>query len=110
MAEVDDRDDAAPLAATSNVVSAKLQSYLLALEPGAVQRRAVAQEADAELRDAVEVLFAALVVAALLHLVDPSPAVVDGRDAVLDPVANMNDEISARLGLDVCWAKWLPCR
>ena len=35
--------------------------------------------------DAVEVLAPVLVVAALLHLVDARRAVVDRRDAVLDP-------------------------
>ncbi len=66
------------------VRSVNSQSYLALAEPGLVQWRPVAEEADAELLDAVEVFRPARVVAALLHFVDTRLAVVDGRIAVLD--------------------------
>jgi hypothetical protein len=59
-----------------------------------MQRRSVTQEADAELRDQSEVGAPVAVVAALLHLVDAMPSLVDGGDAVLD--ARGEDE--ARFG------------
>ena len=48
-------------------------------------RHIVRRVLDADLLDTVEVLLPAPVMVAGLHLVDPRLAVVDGRDAVLDP-------------------------
>jgi hypothetical protein len=53
-------------------------------EPGPVDRRPVAQGADAEIAHEVKILLPALVVAAFLHLVDADGAILDLRIAVLD--------------------------
>jgi len=50
-----------------------------------VQRRAVAQEADAHLLDQIEVTAPLLVVAAALHLVDTQRAALDLGNRILDP-------------------------
>ena len=84
MAQVDDRRDVAPLQVGEDEVG-EFPVIFAGAEIGFVQRRAVAQEIDADFLDAVEVLAPPLVMAADLHLVDPGLAVIDGRDAVLDP-------------------------
>src|SRR6185503_4080834 len=52
---------------------------------GLVERRSVAKEIDPNFLDAVEILAPAVVMAADRHLVDARLAMIDGRDAVLDP-------------------------
>ena len=84
MAEVDDRRDVAPLQLGEGEVG-EFPIVLVGAEQGAVERRPVAKEMDAELVDAVEIGLPVPVMAARLHLVDPGAAAVDGRDAVLDP-------------------------
>jgi hypothetical protein len=49
-----------------------------------VQRRAIAQEADAEVLDQVEIGLPPFVEAAGLVLIDPRLAVVDGGIGILD--------------------------
>ena len=70
---------------SAKVRSANSQSYLPGAEIRPVQRRPVAQIVDPDFLDAVEILAPALVMAADLHLVDAGLAMVDRRDAVLDP-------------------------
>ncbi len=84
MTEVDDRSDlAAPQFGEGEV--GELPVELVGAEEGPVERRAVAKIVDPDFLDAVEVLPPALVMAAGGHLVDAGLAVIDRRDAVLDP-------------------------
>src|SRR5215204_6590925 len=53
-------------------------------EPGLMDRRPIAEEANVEILEELEVGLPVLVMAAFLHLVDPLAAVLDGRIAVLD--------------------------
>ena len=84
MAEIDDRNDVAPLDLGESHVG---EGPVIAAraDEGLVERRAVAQDLDVELVEQVEIRPPVLVMAALLHLVDAGAAIVDGRDAVLDP-------------------------
>ena len=83
MAEIDDGHD--PEAAQLGEGFIREAPVIAAgAEKGAVDRRAIAQEVDAQVLHQREVLPPALVEVAALHLVDPRPAVVDGRVAVLD--------------------------
>jgi hypothetical protein len=84
MTKVDDRSDVAPLQLGEAQVR-ELPIVLVGPEQSPVKRRTVAKEMDSELVDAVEVGLPVPVMTARLHLVDPGPAAVDGRDAVLDP-------------------------
>jgi hypothetical protein len=84
VAQVDDRRDPAPLQLRERQVR-KFPVELARREVGLVDRRSVAEVVDPDFLDAVEILAPPLVMAARLHLVDAGPAVVDGRDAVLDP-------------------------
>jgi hypothetical protein len=61
-----------------------------------VDRQAVAQDPQAEVADEVEVLQPALVVAALLQLVPPHPAVLDGGVRALD--AGREHEVAGQAG------------
>jgi hypothetical protein len=54
-------------------------------EPRSMQRRAVAQEGDADFLDAVEVFPPPAIMVRRGHLIDADRAVLDGRDAILDP-------------------------
>ncbi len=83
MAEIDDRYDVAALQILEGVVG-ELPVVAPVTQPGLVDRRAVAQERDPEFLDQGEVGLPVLVEAALLQLIDPIAAVVDGRHAVLD--------------------------
>ena len=84
MAEIDDRRDVDLLQVAEGEVG---ETPVIALrrEPGLVDRRAVAEDADVEVLQQLEIGPPVLVMAALLHLVDALAAVVDGRIAVLDP-------------------------
>ncbi len=84
VAEVDDRRDvAAPQFGECQV--GELPVELVGPQVGLMDRRPVAQEVDPDFLDAVEILAPALIVTADLHLVDAGLAVIDRRDAVLDP-------------------------
>ena len=84
VAQVDDRRDLAALQLGEGEVG-EFPVELVRAEIGLVDRRSVAEEIDADFLDAVEILAPPLVMAADLHLVDAGLAVIDGRDAVLDP-------------------------
>src|SRR4051794_14638443 len=83
MAEIDDGHDPAPAQIGEGLV-AEVPVVAAVTAPGSRQRRAVAQEADAEFLDAVEVASPVLVMAAAFHLVDTLRAVSDSGVAVLD--------------------------
>ena len=84
MAEVDDRRDlASPQLGEGEI--GELPVEPVGPEIGFVDRRPVTEIVDPDLLDAVEILAPALIVAADLHLIDSSLAVIDRRDAVLDP-------------------------
>ena len=84
MAEIDDRDDVAPLQISAKV-NRRRPSRIAPGREGRVQGRAVAEEPGCRgpSRSSKSVL-PVLVMAALLHLVDAGAAIVDGRNAVLD--------------------------
>ena len=84
MAEVDDRRDVAAFQLGKGEVG-ELPVELVGAKVRLVDRRTVAKIVDPDFLNAVEVLAPALVMATDLHLVDSGLAVVDGRDAVLDP-------------------------
>ena len=84
MAQVDDRSDVAPLQFGEGEVG-ELPVEFVRAEIGFVDRRPVAEVIDADLLDAVEILAPPFVMAADLHLIDAGLAVIDRRDAVLDP-------------------------
>src|SRR5689334_8198521 len=83
MAEVDDWGDFAPLQFREGKVG-KLPIIFTRSEVRLVDRRAIAEEVDADFLDAVEILAPPFIVAADLHLVDAGLAVIDGRVAVFN--------------------------
>src|SRR4029079_10156957 len=84
VSEVDDWRDLAPLQLREGEVG-KFPVELARAEVGLVDRRGGAEIVDPDLGHAVEILAPALVMAANRHLVDAGLAMVDRRDAVLDP-------------------------
>jgi hypothetical protein len=84
MAEVGDRHDVAALEVREGDVG-ELPVIAAGRQIGAVNRRAVAQIVESHFVDEIEILPPALIMEAGVHLVDADAAVVDGRDAVLDP-------------------------
>jgi hypothetical protein len=94
VAEIDDRRDVETFQFREGDVG-EFPVVLAGAEKGGVDGRAVAQELDARFDDESEILAPALVMAAHLHLIDAGAAVVDRRDAVFDPVANMKLAMTA---------------
>ena len=84
MAQIDNRGDVAAFQFGEREVG-ELPIELVGPEIGLVDRGAVAKIIDPDLIDAVEVLAPPFIVAADLHLVDSGLAMIDRRDAVLDP-------------------------
>jgi len=84
VAEIDDRRDVALLELGEGLVR-ELPVKLVGTEIGLVDRRPVTEKVDPDLLDAIEILAPPFVMAADLHLVDSGLAMIDRRDAVLDP-------------------------
>ena len=82
VAKIDNGHDAEPLELAKGLVDKAPIIFAIA-EPSRVDRRAIAQEADAQLLYEREVGTPQLVVAAFRHLVDPRPTTMDRRVAVL---------------------------
>ena len=84
MAEVDDRNDVEVHQGGKCDVG-KLPVIAPRADERPVQGRTVTKEMDIQFAQKLEILTPSLVVAALLHLINAPAAIVDGRDAVLDP-------------------------
>src|SRR4029453_11089569 len=82
--EVDDRRDVAPPQIVHSQVG-KFPVILAGRAESLVQRWTEAEERDAQILDAIEILSPAPIMVTCLHLVDARGAVVDGGDAVFDP-------------------------
>ena len=83
MAEIDDWDNIARVKLTERLVGEVPVVSALA-EPCSVDRRTVAQVADVEIVQEIEVSAPVLVMAALFHFVDPYAPAINGGIAVLD--------------------------
>ena len=98
MAEVDDGNDAEPVDLAEGFVG---EGPVVAAmrQIGAVKLGSIAEIADADLDGQLQVLAPVFVVKALLHLVHPHAAVLDGGGAVLDPGGEHEEGAGHRPGL-----------
>jgi hypothetical protein len=83
VAQIDDGHDVAALEVAEGEVG-ELPIIFADAQPGSMDRRAIAQIADAHFVDEREIGAPMLVMAAAVHLVDAGTAAVDRRHAVLD--------------------------